>query len=79
MSELIAFIGVGNMGNPMAEKLIKAKKKVRVFDVSKEMIDKAKEKKFDVADSIENLLSSSPKKINNNATCRKTFKRSLFR
>ena len=61
MSELIAFIGVGNMGNPMAENLIKAKKKVRVFDVSKEMIDKAKEKKFDVADSIENLLSSSPK------------------
>ena len=61
MSELIAFIGVGNMGNPMAENLIKAKKKVRVFDVSKEMIDKAKEKKFDVADSIKNLLSSSPK------------------
>ena len=61
MSELIAFIGVGNMGNPMAENLIKAKKKVRVFDVSKEMIDKANEKKFDVADSIENLLSSSPK------------------
>ena len=61
MSDLIAFIGVGNMGNPMAENLIKAKKKVRVFDVSKEMIDKAKEKKFDVADSIENLLSNSPK------------------
>ena len=63
MSDLIAFIGVGNMGNPMAENLIKAKKKVRVFDVSKEMIDKAKEKKFDVADSIENLLSNSPKII----------------
>jgi len=61
MSDLIAFIGVGNMGNPMAENLIKAKKKVRVFDVSKEMVDKAKEKKFDVADSIENLLSNSPK------------------
>ena len=26
MSELIAFIGVGNMGNPMAENLIKAEK-----------------------------------------------------
>ena len=61
MSDLIAFIGVGNMGNPMAENLIKAKKKVRVFDVSKEMTDKAKEKKFEVADSIENLLSNSPK------------------
>jgi len=63
MSEIIAFIGVGNMGNPMAENLIKAKKKVRVFDVSKEMIEKAKEKKFDVADSIENLLSSAPKAV----------------
>ena len=63
MSEIIAFIGVGNMGNPMAENLIKAKKKVRVFDVSKEMIKKAEEKKFDIADSIENLLSSSPKVV----------------
>ena len=61
MSELIAFIGVGNMGNPMAENLIKAGKKICVFDVSKEMIDKAKEKKFHIADSIEDLLSKSPK------------------
>ena len=44
MSELIAFIGVGNMGNPMAENLIKAGKKIKVYDVSKEMIEKAKEK-----------------------------------
>ena len=29
MSELIAFIGVGNMGNPMAENLVKAGKKVQ--------------------------------------------------
>ena len=60
MSELIAFIGVGNMGNPMAENLVQAGKKVRVFDVSKEMIEKAKEKKFDIADSIDDLLSNSP-------------------
>ena len=32
MSELIAFIGVGNMGNPMAQNLVKAGKKVKVFD-----------------------------------------------
>ena len=44
MSELIAFIGVGNMGNPMANNLVKAGKKVKVFDVSKKMIEKAKEK-----------------------------------
>jgi len=58
MSELIAFIGVGNMGNPMAENLIKAGKKVRVYDVSKEMINKAKEKKFDIASDIDDLLTS---------------------
>ena len=59
MHELIAFIGVGNMGNPMAENLIKSGKKVRVFDVSKEVIEKAKEKKFDISDSIDDLLKDS--------------------
>ena len=29
MSELIAFIGVGNMGNPMARNLVKAGKKLK--------------------------------------------------
>jgi len=60
MSKSIAFIGVGNMGNPMVENLINAGKKVLVYDVSKKMIEKAKEKKFDISDSVENLLSSSP-------------------
>ena len=44
MSEKIAFIGVGNMGNPMAENLLKAGNKIKVFDVSKDMLAKAKEK-----------------------------------
>ena len=44
MTDLVAFIGVGNMGNPMALNLVKAGKKVKVFDVSKNMIEKAKEK-----------------------------------
>ncbi len=57
MSELIAFIGVGNMGNPMAENLMKAGKKVKVFDVSKEMIQKAKEKKLEVVESLDQLIS----------------------
>ena len=35
MSQSIAFIGVGNMGCPMAENLMKAGKSVKVFDVSK--------------------------------------------
>ena len=34
MTEQVAFIGVGNMGNPMANNLVKAGKKVKVFDVS---------------------------------------------
>ena len=43
----------------MAENLVKAGKNVRVFDVSKEMIEKAKEKKFDIANSIDDLLKDS--------------------
>ena len=42
MTDQIAFIGVGNMGNPMADQLVKAGKKVKVYDVSPEMIKKAK-------------------------------------
>ena len=38
MSELIAFIGVGNMGSPMAQNLVKAGKKVKGFDVSKKWL-----------------------------------------
>ena len=43
MSNHIAFIGVGNMGNPMAQQLVKAGKKLKAYDVSAEMIQKAKE------------------------------------
>ena len=57
MSELIAFIGVGNMGNPMAQNLVKAGKKVKVFDVSSKMIEKAKEKKLNVVTNLDNLIT----------------------
>ncbi len=57
MSEKIAFIGVGNMGNPMAQNLFKAGNKIKVFDVSKQMLIKAKEKNLETADSIEDLIS----------------------
>ena len=57
MSEKIAFIGVGNMGNPMAENLLKAGNKIKVFDVSKKMLAKAKEKNLEIADSLENLIN----------------------
>jgi len=58
MSEQIAFIGVGNMGNPMAVNLMKTGKKVKVFDVSKTMIEKAKEKNLDVVENLDDLITS---------------------
>ena len=47
MSKSIAFIGVGNMGCPMAENLMKAGKTVKVFDVSKKMLEIAKDKNLE--------------------------------
>ena len=58
MSELIAFIGVGNMGLPMAENLMKSGKKIRVFDVSKKTIKIAKEKKLDVVENLSDLVTT---------------------
>jgi len=46
------------MGNPMAENLMKSGKKVKVFDVSKKMIEKAKEKNLDVVDNLDDLITS---------------------
>ena len=61
MSEKIAFIGVGNMGNPMAENLLKAGNKIKVFDVSKDMLAKAKKKNLETVDSIEDLINHEVK------------------
>ena len=58
MTEQVAFIGVGNMGNPMARNLMKAGKKVKVFDVSKNMIEKAKENKLDVVENLDDLITN---------------------
>ena len=44
MSRSIAFIGIGNMGCPMAENLMKAGEAVKVFDVSESMLEIAKKK-----------------------------------
>ena len=57
MSEKIAFIGVGYMGNPMAVNLLKAGNKIKVFDVSKQMLEKAREKNLETVDRIEDLIS----------------------
>ena len=56
MSEKIAFIGIGNMGLPMALNLKNAGKKVKVFDVSSTMIDKAKKENLSVAKNIDSLI-----------------------
>ena len=58
MSELVAFIGVGNMGRPMAENLMKSGKKIKVFDVSKKMTQIAKEKNLEVIEHLNDLITN---------------------
>ena len=58
MSELIAFIGVGNMGLPMAENLKKSGKKIKVFDVSKKTIEIAQKKNLDVVENLSDLVTT---------------------
>ena len=57
MSDQISFIGVGNMGNPMAKNLMNAGKKVKVFDISKNMIEKAKKNNLEVLENLEDLIT----------------------
>ena len=58
MSKSIAFIGVGNMGCPMAENLMKAGKSVKVFDVSKKMLEIAKSKDLYTFSNLNDLIFS---------------------
>ena len=57
MSQSIAFIGVGNMGCPMAENLMKAGKSVKVFDVSKKMLEIAKDKNLKTIENLDDLIT----------------------
>ena len=57
MSDQISFIGVGNMGNPMAKNLMNAGKKVKVFDISKNMIEKAKKNNLEVVENLDDLIT----------------------
>ena len=59
MSNHIAFIGVGNMGNPMANQLVKAGQNVKVFDISPEIIEIAKKSGLNVTNSMEELLEGA--------------------
>lgn len=63
----IGFIGLGNMGFPMARRLIEAKHQLFVFDSRKEVIDrlvalgaKAASSPKDVADRAETVMASLP-------------------
>ena len=56
---MIAFIGVGNMGCPMAENLMKAGRSVKVFDVSKKKLQIASEKNLDVTENFDELITSN--------------------
>jgi 3-hydroxyisobutyrate dehydrogenase len=59
MTDQIAFIGVGNMGNPMADQLVKAGKEVKVYDVSPQVIQKAKEANLNVVDTLDEVLKDA--------------------
>ena len=59
MSNHIAFIGVGNMGNPMAQQLVKAGQNVKVFDVSPDVIEIAKQSGLNVINSMKKLLEGA--------------------
>jgi hypothetical protein len=63
----IGFIGLGNMGFPMARRLIEAKHRLVVFDQRKEVVDRlvalgaqAASSPKDVADRAETVLASLP-------------------
>ena len=58
MSKSIAFIGVGNMGCPMAENLMKAGKSVKVFDVSKKMLEIARDKNLEIIEHLDDLITA---------------------
>ncbi|MDA9853660.1 NAD(P)-binding domain-containing protein [Candidatus Pelagibacter sp.] len=59
MPNHIAFIGVGNMGNPMAKQLVDAGRNVKVFDVSPDVIEIAKQSGLIVISSMEELLQGA--------------------
>ena len=59
MSELIAFIGVGNMGCPMAENLMKSGKTVKVFDVSEKMLEIARDKNLEIVPDLNDLITAN--------------------
>ena len=58
MSKLIAFVGVGNMGCPMAVNLMKSGKAVKVFDVSEKTLEIAKNKNLETVSNLDDLITA---------------------
>ena len=56
MRDKIVFIGVGNMGLPMAKNLAKKGKKVKVFDTSDQILKKAKNENLKVSKNFDDLF-----------------------
>ena len=63
----IGFIGLGNMGQPMARRLIEAGHKLIVFDTRNDAMEplvtlgaKLARRRPDVADRVETVMSSLP-------------------
>lgn len=59
MSQPIAFIGLGNMGGPMAANLAKAGHAVRAFDLSAAACQAAREQGVDVAASVADAVAGA--------------------
>ena len=52
MADVVGFIGLGNMGMPMAEQLLQAGFRIRAFDLSSASLDRAREMGATIAASI---------------------------
>lgn len=59
MSENIGFIGLGNMGMPMVEQLLKAGYKVAAYDLSRDALKTAAEFGADVSGSISDVANAA--------------------
>ncbi|QXO16062.1 3-hydroxyisobutyrate dehydrogenase [Vibrio ostreae] len=55
----IAFIGLGNMGSPMAENLIKSGLALQVFDLNREAVKRLQPLGAKVADSVEEVVQGA--------------------
>ena len=68
----IGFIGLGNMGLPMAQNLLKAGHAVQGFDMSKAQVDALAASGGQAADSVKAAASQSPTAATRSITAKNT-------